>query len=266
MITNKKIVVTGATSGIGLAVTKILAQGSGNKILAVGRKTEKIDGMFDSSVVIPFRADVSTKEGVDSVFEAAIEKLGGIDIFYANAGFPYFEKMDYVDWDRIKAIFDTNVFSPIYSYQKMVQYLDGREGRVAITCSAMGEMALPGYALYTATKFALRGWQEAMRLEIPRNVGLTVIYPVGTATNFFAVGTGKGDKGLKKPFPIQKVDACARKIVEGLEKEKDEISPLWLWSVSRILFKFLPIGKKLYWLNEKRKFEAFLKTQGKKNH
>ena len=50
--------------------------------------------------------------------------FGKIDIFYANAGYPYYEVFDYVDWDRTKRMFETNVYSPIYSYQKYVKHLD----------------------------------------------------------------------------------------------------------------------------------------------
>ena len=98
MISGKKIVLTGANSGIGLEVLKLLVQGD-NKILAVDLRTDKI-ATFDPKKVVPMVCDVSSKEGVDAIFDEAEKSLGGIDIFYANAGFPYYETFDYVDWGR----------------------------------------------------------------------------------------------------------------------------------------------------------------------
>ena len=99
MINGKKIVLTGANSGIGLEVLKLLVEGD-NKILAVDLHTDNIV-KFDAAKVVPMVCDVSSAEGVDSIFDKAVEALGGIDIFYANAGFPYYEAFDYVNWERI---------------------------------------------------------------------------------------------------------------------------------------------------------------------
>lgn len=115
MINGKTIVITGANSGIGLETLKLLAQGD-NKILAVDLRIDRIEALALKNV-FPMICDVSTKENVDSIFAAATEKLGSIDIFFANAGFPYYETMDYVNWNRVEDIFKVNVFSPIYTYQ-----------------------------------------------------------------------------------------------------------------------------------------------------
>ena len=116
MINGKKIVLTGANSGIGLEVLKLLVKGD-NQILAVDLYTDKIE-TFDSNKVTPMVMDVSKKENVDQIFDRAIEVLGQIDIFFANAGYPYYEKFDYVNWERVERMFETNVYSPIYSYAK----------------------------------------------------------------------------------------------------------------------------------------------------
>ena len=171
MINNKTIVLTGASSGIGFEVLRLLVKGSGNKILAVSRHAQELLGSFAENV-IPFNMDISTKEGVDAVFEKANEVFEGkkIDIFYANAGFPYYEEFNYEDWDRVKVMFDTNTLSPIYTYSKYLHHLDGRDGILAITVSAIGQMAMPGYAIYSASKFGLQGFQQAIRLEAPKNM------------------------------------------------------------------------------------------------
>ena len=257
MISGKKIVLTGANSGIGLEVMKLLVEGD-NKILAVDLRTDRL-AEFDPAKVFPMVCDVSSKEGVDAIFEEAENKLGGIDIFYANAGFPYYETFDYVDWERIAHIFETNVFSPVYSYQKYREYLAGREGQFAMTVSAIGKMGMPGYALYSSSKFAVQGFQQALRLEMPDNIRMTCLYPVATDTNFFkaAVQGQPGKVVRQKPFPVQKPAHVAKAMVKGLERKKKYVNPCKLFSFALVLFAVFPFVRSIYWALEKKKLENF---------
>ena len=255
MIQNKKIVLTGASSGIGFEVLRILAKDGTNKILAVSRHAEELLKTFADNV-IPFNMDISTKEGVDAVFDKAAEVFDGgkIDIFYANAGFPYYEEFNYEDWDRIKKMFDTNTLSPIYTYSKYIHHLDGRLGTLAMTISAIGQMAMPGYAIYSASKFGLQGFQEAIYLEKPANLQMTFLYPVATDTNFFRVAN---PVEFEKPFPVQQPDVVARKMVDGIEKGKRFVSPSPLFGLSKVLMGVLPPVKTIYWGLENAKLERF---------
>lgn len=251
MITNKNIVLTGCNSGIGLEVLKLLL--NDNKILAVDKSIDNLEKMQSDNLII-LQKDVSTKEAVDEIFEKANEAFDFIDIFYANAGYPYYEEMNYVNWDRVSAMFETNVFSPIYSYQKYVEYLNGRNGIMAITVSAIGEMAMPGFTIYSASKFAMHGFQQGLRLEMPKNVQLTCLYPVATETNFFRTAN---DIKFKKPFPVQKPNVVAKKMVNGIEKGKKKVSPCALFGLSKILMGICPPVRTIYWGLEKRKFAEF---------
>ena len=257
MLTGKTIVLTGANSGIGLETLKLLVKGD-NKILAVDLHTDKL-AEFDPAKVIPMQCDVSTPENVDKIFETAIEKLGSIDIFYANAGFPYYEVMDYVNWGRIENIFKVNVYSPIYSMQKYIEYLDGKPGHMAFTVSAIGKLAMPGYTLYSASKFALQGFQQGFRLEMPKNVKLTCLYPVATDTGFFKKAVeGQGNVVIReKPFPVQKPTVVAKKMVKGLEKRRKSVNPCGLFTLAQILFAICPPLRNFYWHLEYKKLERY---------
>lgn len=258
MIKNKKIVLTGANSGIGLEVLKLLLKGQ-NKVLAVDINTDVLENFADENLTI-LQKDVSSEEAVDEIFDAAEKQFGMIDIFYANAGYPYYEVMDYVDWHRVERIFETNVFSPIYSYQKYVKHLNGRNGMFAITVSAIGQMAMPGFTLYSASKFAMHGFQQALRFELPDNVQLTCLYPVATNTNFFKAANSVE---FDKPFPVQQPDIVARKMVAGMEHGKKEVSPCALFGFSQQLMKFAPFVRTAYWALENRKFKKFRAKVGK---
>lgn len=258
MLTNHNIVLTGASSGIGLEVLKILAKGDGNVILAPSLNAEEALKDFAPNV-IPMNVDLGYKEGVDAVFEKANEVFGGakIDLFYANAGFPYYEAFEYTDWDRIARIFNVNTVSPIYTYAKYREHLAGRSGKLAFTISAIGKMAMPGYALYSASKFGLQGFQEAIRIEKDKNLQFTCLYPVATDTNFFKVAADGID--FEKPFPVQKPEVVARKMVAGIESGKKYVSPCFLFGVSKVLMGVCPPVKTVYWQLEKNKLTRFKK-------
>ena len=260
MIDNKTIVLTGASSGIGLEVLKLLAKGKGNRILAVSRHAEERLWDFPSNV-IAFNSDVGTKEGVDAVFAKAEELFGKIDIYYNNAGFPYYELYDNEDWERLQRIFDTNTLAPAYTYVKYLHHLNGRDGHLAFTVSAIGTMAMPGYALYSASKFGLQGFQEGIRLEMPKNMKFTCLYPVATDTNFFKVAAD--GVSFEKPFPVQNPCTVARQMVRGLEKGKKKVSPCFLFDMSKVLMTVFPFVRTVYWRLEQKKLERFVKkTRG----
>ena len=255
MIENKNIVVTGATSGIGKSIMEELLEQPGNRIIAAARGADKITGYGDN--VIPFSCDLSTKEGVDALFAKAEEVFDKIDIFFCNAGAPYYERFDYEDWDRISRIFDLNTVGHIYTYSKYLHHLDGREGRLVYTISAMGEMALPGYALYAATKFAMKGFQQAIRDETPDNLKITCVYPVSTKTNFFKVGGG--GRKMEPPFPVQAPEKVGKAVVKGIDKLKKHIYPCPVYLPSKVLMNVVPPVKKLYISAQKGKLKRFVK-------
>ena len=258
MIKNSNIVITGASSGIGLEMLKMLAaKENGNRVIAASRSIGKLTG-FNENVIL-FPCDLSIREGVDALFEKAGEEFEKIDVLICNAGAPYYERYDYEDWERIEKIFRLNTFSCMYSYSKYLNHLNGREGRLAYTISAMGDMALPGYALYAATKFAMKGFQQAIRPESPKNLKITCIYPVATKTNFFEVG-GAGHK-VEKPFPVQTADAVAKAAIRGVERGKKQVYPCPVYLPSRVLMNVLPPVKSLYLKSQQKKLNRFLERK-----
>ena len=264
-ISNKKMVLTGATSGIGYQLLKRFADPAlNNTILAVSRSAEEKLKDFAPNV-IPFNADISCKESIDSIFAKGEELFGKIDIFYNNAGYPYIENFNYLDWDRIQYMYNGNVVGPAYMYSKYYNHLNGREGHLAYTISFIGKMALPGYALYTSAKFGMHGFQQAIRLEMPKNMKMTCLYPVGTDTNFFSRGSDGVE--IKKPWPIQKPEYIANCMVKGMAKGKKEVYPF----VVTLLWPFLNnlgFTRKIFWAMEQKKmrynFEVLAAAKEKK--
>ncbi len=258
MIRNQTIVITGASSGIGRSLLEMLsAKENGNRIIAASRGIGKLTGFGENVILFP--CDLSTEDGVDALFQKAEETFEKIDILICNAGAPYYERYDYEDWSRIERIFSLNTFSCMYSYSKYLNHLNGREGRLVFTISAMGEMALPGYALYASTKFAMKGFQQAIRIESPDSLKITCVYPVSTKTNFFEVG-GAGHK-VEQPFPVQTAEAVAKAIVRGVEKGRKQIYPCPVYLPSRFLMNVLPPVRYFYLKSQHRMLLRFLERK-----
>jgi uncharacterized protein len=242
-IDGKRIVLTGAASGIGRALLARLASYDA-EIIAADRDAE---GLGDSvrvpqnirASVNPFVCDMSSQGGTDELFAHALATMSGIDIFIANAGFAYYEQLDEADWERIAEIYRVNVFSPLYTAVKMREVNPDNPYTVVITASTMAHWALPGYALYASTKGALHRFADAYRYELPANGNLMLVYPIGTRTHFFETA------GAPLAFPNQLPEAVAHAIVSGILRDKHEVYPSLLWRLGSVLNHALPVFKPL---------------------
>lgn len=253
-LNKKNIVITGASSGIGKEILKKLMQYEVN-VVAVARNVSKIPA---NQKVIPYSCDVSNKEEVDKLFDFAAEKLGSIDIFIANAGFGYCEQIKDANWEHIADIFRTNVFSPIYSAEKMRVINGERKYSVVITCSAVSEVPLPGYTLYCATKHALNGFGRVFQYEAKKNEIISFVYPIATKTKFFA----KAAEKAPVPWPVQASDKVAESVIRGIEKEKRFIYPSKTFIVLRAINRIFPFTNTIYGKIQNAKFQKWLqKTQ-----
>lgn len=250
----KHIILTGASSGIGREMLDILASYNGVKILAVARHIDNISGA--EGVVYPFSADVSSPEGIDKVFSYAQQIFGHIDIFIANAGFAYLERLEAPDWQHIRKIYDLNVFSPVYSLEKLVAISKNRSVAFACTISGTGLVSLPAYSLYCSTKAALHHFVQTYRYEKADNLQLTAVYPVATRTAFFDKATGK--EGTPLPFPVQDAKTVARKYIKGIEKGKKNVYPSGLFRLSYPIGRAFPFCLKIYSLLEEKKARKWL--------
>ncbi len=249
---NKNIILTGASAGIGKELLNILSLYEGVKIVAIARHTENIP---QTENIYPYSADVSTQEGVDSVFNFAKKTFGNTDIFIANAGFAYLEKLETPDWKHIENIFTLNVFSPIYSLEKLSQDSVKQKAFVC-TISGAGLASLPAYSLYCSTKAALHHFVKTYRYEKQDNLQITAVYPVATRTDFFDKATGEKDTPL--PWPRQDSKTVAKKIIKGIERGKRQVFPSLLFRIFYPIGRAFPFMLNIYSLLEKRKVKNWL--------
>lgn len=256
-LNNSKIVITGAASGIGKDLMNILLNNYKQiNIIAVDINVDAIlqnpDWQFYlNKNVFAFCCDVSNENQMNDLFIYALEKINGVDIFIANAGFGYYELIQNADWQHNSKIFEVNVLSPIYSLQKMKEINKDKPYKVVMTVSAISQIEIPGFALYGATKAALHHFAKAYRWECKDKGQLLTVYPISTKTNFF-------NKNQVKPFPVQTSKWVANSIITGIEKDKTEVYPsglyYWLMKPLNAVFPKLLSFYKLYYLKKIKQF------------
>lgn len=253
-IHNKRIILTGAASGIGAALLTQLATYNA-QIVAVDVNPLDIPTATDN--IHAYTADLTQPQQIDALFAFALEKMGGVDIFIANAGFAYYEKIGAPDWDHIERIYRLNVFSPIYTLQKMRAINPTNPYCVIMTASAMAKWALPGYALYSSTKAALDSFADAYRFELESNGRLMLVYPIATRTNFFKAASNS----TPVPWPTQSAETVAHAIIKGIERDKNAVYPSALFHNVWRLGHILPGLKGFYQIMQNQSFQRWIKSR-----
>lgn len=250
-LNGKRAVITGASSGIGLEILKLLLA-NGCCVAACARHIENI-GIENENLLLT-TCDVSRKEEIDAFFDFAAEKLGGIDLYISNAGFAYYEKISKPDWSHVETILNTNFVSTVYAAEKMKELHGDSPYNFAVTASAMGLLSLPGYALYSGTKAAVRGFADAYRYELEKGQHFQVIYPVATKTKFF----GRAGNNTPVPWPTQKADTVAKRVIKGIRKDKNHIFPSTMFRITNAVSRIFPFVFKIYVNINNRAFRKWL--------
>jgi len=245
---NANIILTGASSGIGLDTLKLLIA-EGANVFAVSRTME--EHPYSNARLIKFNADLSKTENVEAVFKEALKHFETINLYIANAGFTYFETLEKADQQHIDKIFAVNVDAVMYAAVKMKELYRDQPFNFMATLSAVSFLSLPGYALYSATKASLRGFFDAYRLEMAEDQILQTSFPVATDSDFF----NRADQPYK-PWPVQSTQHVAKKLVQGLKKDKKNIYPSRLFKYGMM---FLPFIFKLYVKMQQKKFNQYRK-------
>ena len=228
-VKNKIVVVTGASSGIGLATARLLTE-RGAKLALVSRSKEKLEALskeLPESIAIP--ADMTKPNEIKIMVEQTMDHFGRIDILVNNAGQGYYAPLEKTDLDIFHYIFELNLTGPLIAMQQVVPIMR-RQGQGAIINISSGTalMRLPNLGVYSSSKRALAGLSLTAREELKKdNIIVGVVYPYITLTNF-GKNTIKDPQGEDRqpgnsPTPADTAEYIAQKILEGIENGDAEI-------------------------------------------
>ena len=193
---SKTILITGTSSGIGKTAAKHFAS-KGWNVIATMRSPEKEDELTRLENILLTSLDVQKPETIASAIEKGIEKFGKIDVLVNNAGYGEFGLFEASSPEQVHEQFDINVFGVMNTIRAILPHFrERKEGMIINISSGAGKFTLPLISLYSASKFALEGFSEALSFELSAlNIGVKIIEPGGTQTNFSNVSFEKfGEK------------------------------------------------------------------------
>lgn len=228
---NKVIIVTGASSGIGLATARLFASMNA-KVVMAARSLDKLEAikaeMPDPANVLCVKTDVAVEEDCKNLIQQTVERFGGIDILVNNAGISMRAMFIDLNLDVIRRLMDTNFWGTVYCTKYALPYILETKGSIVGVISTAGHIGLPGRTGYSASKFAIRGFLNTLRVE-HRYDGLHVMVfaPGFTASNIrnvalLADGSPQGmtPRNENKMMTAEKV---AKRMAYGLRHRKNEM-------------------------------------------
>ncbi len=246
-LSGTRAIVTGASSGIGRALVRELAA-HGVAMVVVARRGERLielQQQLPSCHIVPIVGDVSDETVRRQAIEAAATELGGLDLLVNNAGISVQGEFADGTPDQARRLFDVNFFAAI-ELSRLALPLLRQSSRAAVVniSSILGHRAIPFNSEYCATKFALRGWSEAVRAEWAKwGIRVLVVSPGTTETEFF---DSLLEKRRDMPWDESQGDSpesVANAIVRAITRGKTHIVPSmrgWLLvSANRIFPGFI---------------------------
>lgn len=247
MYTDKVVVITGGSDGIGKALTEIFLK-RGAKVATCGRNQQKLDQLLSENQgqsLFTMITDVSKEEDCKNFINSAIEKFGGIDILINNAGISMRALFKDTDLATLKSVMDINFWGTVYCTKYAMNSIIERKGTIVGVSSIAGYRGLPGRSGYSASKFAVNGWLEAIRTEL-LDTGVNVMWvcPGFTTSNIRNVALNKEAKPQgESPMDEDKMmsaEECAQHILHAIEKRKRTLVLTFNGKRTVFLNKFFP--------------------------
>ncbi len=219
-LNNAVAVVTGASKGLGAHFSRMLVN-QGATIYGLARSTDKLDALQDDlgTAFRPLPCDVRKEDQVESAFDTVNTETGQLDVLINNAGLGQFGPVDDLDTDAFDVQMDTNVRGVYLCTREAVPTMreqneaSGFGGHIVNVASIAGLLGNPNISAYNASKFAVRGFSEAVMKEVRDDgIRVTCLYPGSTDTNFFDVA---GTEMTENPLHPEDVAATVQHVLES---------------------------------------------------
>lgn len=239
---DKVMVITGASSGIGLASARLFAS-YGARLALAARSIDKLKTLAseissDPSKVLCIKTDVSIEEDCKNLIESTVKYFGRIDFLINNAGISMRASFSKVDLNVIRRLMDVNFWGTVCCTKYALPYLLESKGSVTGVISVAGYAGLPGRTGYATSKFAIRGFLETLRMEHQEDgLHVLVFAPGYTSSNvrnaaLLADGSPQGTTP-KDESNLMSAEEVAQKLAWGLYRKKREmiLTALGYWDV-----------------------------------
>ncbi len=229
-IQGKVVVITGASSGMGEATARHLAQ-EGARVILGARRTDRLDTLVSEisaagGEALAVATDVTRQEDVQALVDAAVERFGRIDVLINNAGVMPLSALESLKIDEWNQMIDVNIRGVLHGIAAALPPMKAQKsGQIITTSSVAGHLVFPASAVYSGTKFAVRAICEGLRQEVkPYNIRSTILCPGAVKTELLdhisdeAVKSANSDYVAKVGIPA---DSFARMAAFAISQPED---------------------------------------------
>jgi len=253
-INEQVVVITGASSGIGRATVEAFAQ-KGAKLVIAARSIDVLEtdaqALQEQGVeAVAVEADVSNREDVAKIADAAIERFGRIDTWVNNAGVSIYGRLDEVSDEDNRRLFDVNFWGVVNGSLTALPHLLKTGGALINVGSEVSDAVVPLQGMYSASKHAVKGFTDALRVEIEdvdkAMMSITLIQP--TAVNTPYPQHAKNYMNREPALPTPQIDPTqvAQAIVSAAESPTRDVTVGAMSKMNTMMFKLLPsLGDKM---------------------
>ena len=240
----RRALVTGASSGIGEAVARLLAAEGYRVALLARREAElaRVESELEGSGHLVLPCDLTQPERIQTAFDRIAQEFGGLDLLVNNAGIGYRARVEELDPKILRRVFDTNVFALLLTCRAALPLLSRSDRAVVINvASVIGRRGVPGQAAYSASKSAICSIGEALRIEwADKTIAVCTLNPALTATGFFAAQVNHRDLPDPDLTRASPADRVAQRVLELDRHPRPETSLRWKWQVLGVLSVLCP--------------------------
>jgi short-subunit dehydrogenase len=224
------IVVTGASSGIGLTTARLAAERGARLVLAarseqaLRRLEDEINAAGGEALAIV--ADVGKEEDVQHIADAAVTRFGGFDTWINDASVSIYGKLAEVPIEEHRRLFETNFWGMVYGSLAAARLLKHRGGALINVGSTVSDRAIPLQGMYSASKHAVKGFTDALRMELAAEelpISVTLIKPGSINTPFPRHAKNYMEREATLPPPVYAPDVVARTILYCCEHPERDV-------------------------------------------
>lgn len=230
-INEQVMVITGATSGIGLTTARMAAD-QGAKLVLAARSADALDQLASElrrkgCQVCTVAADVGNPGDVERIGDAAMERYGRIDTWVNNAGISIFGRNEDIALEDHKRLFQTNFWGVVHGSLEAVKHMKSRGGGALINLgSELSDRAVPLQGMYSASKHAVKAFTDSLRMELEKDrapISVTLVKPAAVDTMFVAHAKNYMEKEPALPPPVYAPELVAESILYAAQHPKRDV-------------------------------------------
>jgi short-subunit dehydrogenase len=247
MFKDKIIVITGGSDGIGKALTEAFLR-QGATVATCGRNQQKLDALakeIKEGSLFTMMADVSSEEDCKKFIQSVIARFGDVDVLINNAGISMRALFKDTDLTTLKNVMNINFWGTVYCTKYALDSITRKKGTIVAVSSIAGYRGLPGRSGYSASKYAVNGWMEALRTELlETGVNVMWVCPGFTASNIRNAALNK-DAQPQGESPMDEgkmmtAEECALHIIRAIKKRKRTLVLTFNGKRTVFMNKFFP--------------------------